>query len=214
MTSRIYDGYHRRYNFWCVNYHKNPKNSNTLLEYKKYLTTEKNLSPRYVKGVISSIDKKWFPKTSNRKHRNYQIKRSNRMLSLTDMKMLLEDCLLNYEADETALVILLVSLIPNIRPTYLLQKINNPHERSSIQLHDIYDDKDRIEKVNHFIREQLKFQIGQILPKKLNTYSVQLKKRVAFLLGKEKGDLINFETLQRTTCYFKKLFKKNEQLYR
>lgn len=210
MTSRIYDGYHRRYNFWCLNYHKNPKDFNTLLEYKKYLTEEKNLSPRYIKGVTSSINRKWFSKTSNRIRQNHHIERANRKLSLTDMDILLEDSLSNYESDETSLVILLVSLIPNIRPTHLLQKINNPRERRSIELHDILDYKDKIEKVNRFIQEELKFQRGLILPKKLNTYFVQLKKRVAFLLGTDKGKWINFETLQRTTCYLKKMFKKKK----
>lgn len=204
MTARIYGGYHRRYNFWCINHHKNPKNYDTLLEYKKFLSIKKNLSPRYIKGVISFITKKWFPKTPNEK---YKIQRSNRMLSLTEMQILLDDSLSKYETDETALLILLVSLIPNIRPKYILERINTPHERRCMQLHDIYDDKDRIENVNHFIQEELKFQLGLILPKKMNTYCIQLKNRATFLLGKEKGELINFETLQRTSCYFKKLFK-------
>lgn len=207
MTARIYEGYHRRYNFWCINHHhQNPKNSNTVLEYQKYLTTKKNLSPRYIKNVISFITKKWFPKTSRRKHK---IRRSNRMLSLTEMYILLEDSLSKYKIDEIALLILLVSLIPNIRPKYLLERINNPHERSRIQLQDIYNDKERIEKVNDFIQEELKFQIGLIFPKKLNTYFIQLKNRASFLLGEEIGKLVNFETLQRTSCYFKNLNKKS-----
>lgn len=210
MTARIYGGYHRRYNFWCLNHHKNPKNFDTLFEYEKYLTIKKNLSPRYIKSVISFITKKWFPETPNEK---YKIQRSKRMLSLTEMKTLLEDSLSKYESDETALMILLVSLMPNIRPKYLLERINNPQERSCMQLHDIYDDKDRIEKVNYFIQEELKFQLGLILPKKLNTYCIQLKNRATFLLGKEKGELINFETLQRTSCYFIKLFKKMTKKY-
>lgn len=208
MASRIYDGHHRRYNFWCINYHKNPKNSNTPLQYKDYLTRELNLSPHYVKEVISCINKKWFPITTNKRHHNYQVQRSGRILSLTDIQILLNDSLSKYEIDETALVILLISLIPKMRPKYLLQKINNPRDRITIQLQDIYDDKERVDKVNHFIQEGLKIQIESVLPKKLNTYLIQLKKRTAALLGKEKGDLINFETLQRTTCYFKKLFKK------
>lgn len=210
MAARIYDGYHRRYNFWCKNYHKNANSFSTLLEYKKYLTVKKNLSPRYVKGIVSFITKKWFPNMPNEKHK---IKRSDRMLSLIDMHILLEDSLLKYETDETALVILLVSLMPNIRPKYLLERINNPHDRDCIQLHDIYDYKDRIERVNHFIQEELKFQTNSILPKKLNTYCIQLKNRAAFLLGKEKGELLNFETLQRTSRYFKKKNNLNKRQY-
>lgn len=208
MTTRIYDGYQRRYNFWCINHHKNPKNFNTVLEYKKYLTTKKNLSSRYIKGIISFITKKWFPNMRNEKHK---INRSDRMLSLTDMEILLEDSLSKYEIDETALVILLVSLLPNIRPKHLLERINNSRDRNCIQLHDIYNFSDRIEKVNHFLQEELKFQTNLILSKKLNTYCIQLKNRATLLLGKEKGKLINFETLQRTSYYFKKQFKKIEQ---
>lgn len=205
MATRIYNGYIRRYNIWCINYHKNPKNFITLSEYKNYLTTKKNLSPRYIKGIVSFITKKWFANMSNKKHKT---KRSNRMLSLTDMQILLEDSLSKYQTDEIALVILLVSLMPNMRPKCLLESINDPRNRNCIQLHDIYDYKDRIEQANYFIQEELKFQTNLILPKKLNTYYIQLKNRTTVLLGKEKGDLINFETLQRTSCYFKNLNKK------
>ena len=207
MTSRIYNGYNKRYEQWCRSRDKNPSSSETLSEYKNYLTKRKGLSDHYVKDTLAVLQKKWFP--SNYEREKIHLSRANRMLSLSDMQNLINESMLKYELDETALLLLLISLRPDLRPKILLERMNDPDERSHLVVYDIYGDEERIENFNRFIREGLKFFTTPILPKKLNSYLLKIKKRTRDILGKEKGDFINFETLQRTNKYFKKkLFKK------
>ena len=207
MTSRIYNGYNRRYEEWCRSRDQSPNCPDALSTYKKYMIEEKQLSDRYVKGTLAVVRKKWFSASDDVREKS-SLRRADRMLSFSDMQNLINECMLKYETDETALFMLLISLRPDLRPKILLQKINDPNERPHLKVYDIYADEERVANFNRFIREDLNFLKTPVLPKKLNSYLLKIKKRVGEILGKEMGDLVNLETLQRTNKYFKRKLPK------
>lgn len=64
MSTRIYNGYVRRYEDWCHAYQFKPDCETILKEYEKTLKFDRMLEPNYVKRIIGYLKNHFFPKTN------------------------------------------------------------------------------------------------------------------------------------------------------
>lgn len=63
MSTRIYNGYVRRYEDWCHAYEFEPDCEIILKQYEKTLKFDRMLEPNYVKRIIGFLKNHFFPKT-------------------------------------------------------------------------------------------------------------------------------------------------------